>query len=325
MKKLTTMLLIATMAMSLVACGGKKAEVDEKEKSAKDSIEYSVFAFEGVDFSFPKDWELTEDESGFTLKPDDDCMITTFAGASNTTTALDLNLLTLQAAISAQEGMSNFKSEDITLSKQPAKKATGDWSLGEKSLKVVSYVYPIGDKACYTMFAATEDNYTKYKEDFVEMMEKIKLPNHSFESADANASAEDSKTYHLGETWEVPGQWKFTINSIAETDDRNKYSDKAPNAVYIIDYTYENIGYDKASSDGLFMNFLSAQFVDESGAMGYSYPADVSARAQRVPVGASCNAQYALGVDAPGAIKVTLNEHDANGNKVSATYELANQ
>ena len=51
-----------------------------------------------------------------------------------------------------------------------------------------------------------------------------------------------------------------------ETKDRNEYSDKNPAAVYVVTYTYENIGY-----------------VDEDGIMDGLY----------------------IGVDNPGSFKIT--------------------
>ena len=48
----------------------------------------------------------------------------------------------------------------------------------------------------------------------------------------------------VGETWTVDGLWKITINSVTETDERESYNDREnPEAVYIVDYTYENLGY----------------------------------------------------------------------------------
>lgn len=79
-----------------------------------------------------------------------------------------------------------------------------------------------------------------------------------------------------------------------ETKDRNEYSDKNPAAVYVVTYTYENIGY--VDEDGI---------VDSTGKMGYSYPGDVTKYAQSVPVGAFCEAQACIGVDNPGSFRMT--------------------
>ena len=62
-----------------------------------------------------------------------------------------------------------------------------------------------------------------------------------------------------------------------ETKDRNEYSDKNPAAVYVVTYTYENIGYvdEDGIMDGLYVS-LEDGIVDSTGKMGYSYPGDVT-------------------------------------------------
>ena len=40
--------------------------------------------------------------------------------------------------------------------------------------------------------------------------------------------------YNIGEPWVVEGQWKLTVDSVEETDERNEYSDYHPAAVYIL-------------------------------------------------------------------------------------------
>ena len=47
-------------------------------------------------------------------------------------------------------------------------------------------------------------------------------------------SSTNQEEYKIGETWVVEGQWKLTVDSVEETQDRNEYSDKQPAAVYIV-------------------------------------------------------------------------------------------
>ena len=54
----------------------------------------------------------------------------------------------------------------------------------------------------------------------------------------------NQEEYKIGETWTVPGQWSLTINSVEETADRNQYEEKTTGRVYIVTYTYENLGYE---------------------------------------------------------------------------------
>lgn len=134
-------------------------------------------------------------------------------------------------------------------------------------------------------------------------------------------SATNQSEYKIGETWVVENQWKVTVNSVEETSDRNEYSDKQPAAVYILNYTYENIGYEDDYMDGLFIS-LDTGIVDSAGKMGYSYPGNVSAYAQETPVGASCQAQVCIGVDNPGNFKINFSAYDGNSEKQSAVFNI---
>ena len=132
-------------------------------------------------------------------------------------------------------------------------------------------------------------------------------------------AATDMPALAIGETWTVDGQWKLTITGVSETEDRNQYSDKTPEAVYLVDYTYENLGYEDEYSDGLFIS-LEDTIVDNTGAMGYSYPGDKTKYAQETPVGATCEAQACIGVDNAGDFKITVSTYDGNKKRQSETF-----
>ena len=134
-------------------------------------------------------------------------------------------------------------------------------------------------------------------------------------------SSTNQSEYKIGETWVVENQWKVTVNSVEETSSRNEYSDKQPAAVYILNYTYENIGYEDDYMDGLFIS-LDTGIVDSAGKMGYSYPGDISTFAQETPVGASCQAQVCIGVDNPGNFKINFAAYDGNSEKQSAVFNI---
>lgn len=139
----------------------------------------------------------------------------------------------------------------------------------------------------------------------------------------SNADGDTSKTeFNMGETWTVDGQWAVTIDSVTEIAERNPYSDKNPAAVYLIDYTYTNLGYTSDILDGLYIDFSLAQVVDSTGLMGYSYPGSIENYPQSVPVGATCKAQSCIGVDNAGDFKIMLSEYDGNFEKHSATFNI---
>lgn len=144
-------------------------------------------------------------------------------------------------------------------------------------------------------------------------------------SEEKTESKEEDKTYKLGETWEVPGQFKLTINSITPTEERNEYADEedgAPNTVYVIDYTYENLGFDASdtSLNGLYFDLSLYPTVDAGGKMAHSYPIDVT-YPQETPEGAVCDAQAAIAVENPGTI--TIHAYQYVGDKEEkATFEI---
>lgn len=139
-----------------------------------------------------------------------------------------------------------------------------------------------------------------------------------------STTAPATKEYKVGETWTVDGQWELTVTGVTETSDRNKYSEKDPAAVYIIDFTQKNTGYEDESGimDGLFFS-LEDSVIDSTGQMGYSYPGEITEYLQETPVGASCKGQACIGVDNAGLpIKVNVSKYDGNGVEQKATFVI---
>lgn len=130
-----------------------------------------------------------------------------------------------------------------------------------------------------------------------------------------------SGEYQIGETWKVKGLWTLKINSVEETSDRNEFSDKKPKAVYIVTYTYKNLGYKSDIMDGLYLS-INDKVVDAKGKMGYSYPGDVAYYPQETPIGATCKAQVCIGVDNPGSFKLYVDEYGNNYDKHSAVFNV---
>lgn len=130
--------------------------------------------------------------------------------------------------------------------------------------------------------------------------------------------------FNLGQTWTVPGQWKLTINYATEMSDRNPYSDKTPVAVYLIDYTYENIGYTSDIMGGLYMSLDMEKVIDSNGYAAYSYPNSPIYYPQVIPIGAKCHAQAVIAVDHKGPLKIYLDEYAGNSytEKYSAIFNV---
>lgn len=137
-------------------------------------------------------------------------------------------------------------------------------------------------------------------------------------NASSNTSANPGE-YQIGDTWKVKGLWTLKITSVQETNERNPYSDKKPKAVYIVTYTYKNLGYKNDYLEGLYLS-LDERIVDSKGKMGYSYPGDVTYYPQMAPIGATCKAQVCIGVDNPGDFKIYVDEYGNNLDKHSAVF-----
>lgn len=140
------------------------------------------------------------------------------------------------------------------------------------------------------------------------------------QATQAQAKAE----YKVGDTWTVEGQWEVTVTGISETSERNEFADKKPAAVYIVNFTWKNIGYKDAAGllTGLFIN-MDDSIVDSTGQMGYSYPGNITDYPKETPVGATCNGQVCIGVDNKGLpIKLNVTQYDSNSNQQSAVFIL---
>ena len=166
-----------------------------------------------------------------------------------------------------------------------------------------------------------DDKIEQLEAQISEMQKTIDELQKQLDEASSGAKSTSQDTYKIGESYVVEGQWKIAVDSVEETDDRNEYSDKKPAAVYLITYTYENLGYDDDIMNGLYIS-LDDGIVDSSGKMGYSYPGDISMYPQETPVGASCQAQACIGVDNVGSFKINFYNYDSNGQKQSAVFEI---
>lgn len=175
---------------------------------------------------------------------------------------------------------------------------------------------------CVPIFAdAKDDKIAQLENQISEMQKTIDELQKQLDEASSGTKSTSQDTYKIGESYVVEGQWKITVDSVEATDDRNEYSDNNPAAVYLVTYTYENLGYDDDLMNGLYIS-LEDGIVDNAGKMGYSYPGTISMYPQETPVGASCQAQACIGVDNAGSFKINFYTYDSNGKKQSAIFEI---
>ncbi len=107
-------------------------------------------------------------------------------------------------------------------------------------------------------------------------------------SPEAAPAADTKTTYGQGEAWTVDGQWRFTIDSVTATDERNEFSDLNPAQVVVVTYSYENLGYTGDVQD-LYFSELNMAIIDGGKAVAKTYPGNISTYPQETPNGAVCN------------------------------------
>lgn len=197
--------------------------------------------------------------------------------------------------------------------------------------KAISIVLPIAFFVVLVgitnLFKPYDDETLKTKNETTENRKAEKETNEIEEGENENSADQplNNQVFSIGDTWTVDGQWSLTVNSIYEIDERNQYAEKEPAQVFIIDYTYENLGYEDETGfmDGLFFDLTNGQIVDSDGYMGYSYPGDITNYAKETPIGAKCKAQDCIGVDNESTeLKIILSKYDGTGKEQKATFLL---
>lgn len=138
------------------------------------------------------------------------------------------------------------------------------------------------------------------------------------------ANSNEKAVYKIGETWTVAGQWKITINSVEETSYRNPFAETNPETVYMVTYTYENLGYTDTDGimNGLFVDLELGTIVDAQKCTGYSYPGEITYYAQEIPIGSKCKAQACIGVDHSGDFKIYYDAYDGNFIERKAVFKI---
>lgn len=124
---------------------------------------------------------------------------------------------------------------------------------------------------------------------------------HSYSNGTCSrCGAKDSnyvKTFSVGETWVIDGQWEFTIHSAKSHYMCNSLSDHNGMAeCVIITYSYKNLGYTGTYQD-LYINSIYFDVYDAEGEAAEGYPCIHTTYAKVCGVGTKCsNAQeaYAL-------------------------------
>lgn len=125
--------------------------------------------------------------------------------------------------------------------------------------------------------------------------------------------------YHVGDIWEVPGEWSLQITDASITTLRNPSFSLRPGAVYEINYTYTNIGWSDDNDGGL-QFLLDDNILDINGGIGYSYPLSTDHPPKQVNEGETCVAQDFIAVTRPGTFKVLITKRDSSGDLRGAVF-----
>ena len=130
-------------------------------------------------------------------------------------------------------------------------------------------------------------------------------------------STPDDGSYSLGEKWIVDGQWEFTINNVEEhslcDNTWNQNQGYSNETVVIIDYSYENLGYQGTIMD-LYINDLKVY--DSQGEAGEKYyGCDHAGGQKECIIGTKCsNAKIAFVLfNSSSNIKVALKKYASDG------------
>ncbi len=139
----------------------------------------------------------------------------------------------------------------------------------------------------------------------------------------SNKTSAAEKIYSLGDTWTVDGFWAFTFNSATSTDKRNQYSDKTPNQVVVLDYIFENLGFQSNIID-FYTSSDHMKVLDEKGEAASTYPGNLIIYPIETPSDKKYSgAQEVFGLNNESSIiTVYVEIYDNNKEKHNATFKL---
>lgn len=86
-------------------------------------------------------------------------------------------------------------------------------------------------------------------------------------------------------------KYSITINSARKTDERNPFAGSRAASVWLIDYTFENLGSDQ----DIYVSEMDFNVVDETGNVCRTYPGSTNKYPNNTPIGAKCSAQMCFG------------------------------
>ncbi|WP_026393558.1 hypothetical protein [Acetobacterium malicum] len=96
----------------------------------------------------------------------------------------------------------------------------------------------------------------------------------------------------------VNGDYSLTITGARTTPERNENSESDPEQVVFLDFTYENISYEKRNDMDFFLAQGDFVVTDDAGNVLETYNIkDPNRMIQETPIGGSCSASIAYGLE----------------------------
>ncbi len=89
----------------------------------------------------------------------------------------------------------------------------------------------------------------------------------------------------LGDTWEIPGFLKLTVDSVKTTSEKSPFYEKPTEQVVIVRYTYENLGLD-FNEDGIIIMEPNS-VVDGAGKTAHRHPLIMEHTPESIQIGES--------------------------------------
>ena len=146
--------------------------------------------------------------------------------------------------------------------------------------------------------------------------------------------------YQLGDTWTVEDQWSFTIKGIYELSDREPDHNtdiSDPEAVYLIDYEYHNLGYynEAGANAGANSYFDPTKLTmgpsydlieDSAGEAAFAYILSFPSSTENISVGDVGREFVVFGVNHRGALSCTVRhstDQDHGAERHQATFRIA--
>lgn len=138
-------------------------------------------------------------------------------------------------------------------------------------------------------------------------------------------SVETQSSYGVGDTWIVPDQWEFTVDSVTTHYGCNQFADENDMPMFVtITFSYKNLGY-VGRVQNLFISSVSFDVYDETGEAAETYPCTHDKASKVINVGSKCTGAqetYAL-YNKSDYITLVFEQYTSNNTgKKSVTYKL---